>query len=274
MDKFALEGEYGKPEEVLAKLIDEQGYVVFDTLDLYHLKTIGRLLITQLGEQCQFILGSSGAVYALAFHLREMGRINKFSEIQKPGKAEKMVIAAGSCAPGTRDQILHMQSLGHTCIRVDTLKLVNPVEYGHELERLIRKALEAISKHKVPVFYSALGPDDPAIDQTSQYLEEHQSTPNTAGRIIAEAQGKLLKEIISKTGKLRIAVAGGDTSGYVSRMLGIYALETLYPIAPGAPLCVAHSKTPKFDGLEIALKGGQNGNRKYFESILKGELIN
>jgi 3-oxoisoapionate kinase len=45
-------------------------------------------------------------------------------------------------------------------------------------------------------------------------------------------------------------------------------------MAPGAPLCLAHSSNPLFDGLQIALKGGQNGNEKYFESILLGHIIN
>ena len=70
---------------------------------------------------------------------------------------------------------------------------------------------------------------------------------------------------------MRTVVCGGDTSGHAARALGIYALETLMPIAPGAPLCTAHSKDVRFDGLEISLKGGQNGNEKYLESILKGK---
>jgi len=57
----------------------------------------------------------------------------------------------------------------------------------------------------------------------------------------------------------------------VARALDIYALETLMPIAPGAPLCTAHAKNPTFDGLQIALKGGQNGKPDYFGSVLHGK---
>jgi uncharacterized protein YgbK (DUF1537 family) len=56
--------------------------------------------------------------------------------------------------------------------------------------------------------------------------------------------------------------------------MGIYALEVRIPVAPGAPLCTAHSTNPSFDGMEISLKGGQNGNSRYFESILKGKKLN
>ena len=93
------------------------------------------------------------------------------------------------------------------------------------------------------------------------------------GELIAGEQGNILKNLLRLSKIRRIVVAGGDTSGYVARALGITALEILMPIAPGAPLCTAHSSDQEFDGLEISLKGGQNGNEKYFESILEGRKL-
>ena len=87
------------------------------------------------------------------------------------------------------------------------------------------------------------------------------------------SQGNILKEILLKAGSIRTVVCGGDTSGHVSRALNIHALETLMPISPGAPLCYAHSKNENFDGLEISLKGGQNGSETYIQSIKQGKNI-
>jgi uncharacterized protein YgbK (DUF1537 family) len=42
------------------------------------------------------------------------------------------------------------------------------------------------------------------------------------------------------------------------------------PTTPGSPLCFAHSEAKAFDGLEIALKGGQVGDDDYFEKIRSG----
>ena len=53
-------------------------------------------------------------------------------------------------------------------------------------------------------------------------------------------------------------ISGGDTSGRAASALGIDALTAIAPIAPGSPLCRAHAPGG-FDGLEIALKGGQVG---------------
>ncbi|GAA3551906.1 hypothetical protein GCM10022394_35220 [Zobellella aerophila] len=67
-------------------------------------------------------------------------------------------------------------------------------------------------------------------------------------------------------------IAGGDTSSHALQQLGVYALTTRLPLAesPGSPLCTAHSDNPAFDGLEVALKGGQVGTEAYFGNIRDG----
>jgi uncharacterized protein YgbK (DUF1537 family) len=68
----------------------------------------------------------------------------------------------------------------------------------------------------------------------------------------------------------RVCVTGGDTCGQVSRELGIYALRMVIPVAPGAPLCRASAREDRFHGLQVSLKGGQNGADDYFGRILQG----
>jgi len=274
MDIFGIDGEYGDPVRYFSNLIEQGGnYLLFDTLSVDHLKTIGELLIDGRGSTIQLLVGASGMDYALALHLQQLGKIRKSNQLQKPGKSKKMVITAGSCSPATADQLKYMESLGHQGIRINTLKLVNPLEQGAEAESVVNQSLIALENGQIPILYTAMGPGDPAISMTQQWLDEHRRENKNAGQIIADIQGVILRDLIIRMGKLRVAVAGGDTSGYVSRALAISALETLYPISPGAPLCIAHSRDPQFDGLEIALKGGQNGNSRYFESILQGELL-
>ena len=43
------------------------------------------------------------------------------------------------------------------------------------------------------------------------------------------------------------------------------------PRTPGSPLCRAHAEDAAFDGLEIALKGGQIGGDAYFLDIRDGK---
>ena len=65
-------------------------------------------------------------------------------------------------------------------------------------------------------------------------------------------------------------VAGGDTSSYAARELGITALEMITPFLPGAPLCKAHAPGSPVDGLEVNFKGGQVGAEDYFVLMRDG----
>ena len=70
----------------------------------------------------------------------------------------------------------------------------------------------------------------------------------------------------------RAIVAGGDTSSHALGQLGVDALTVRLPLpqSPGSPLCVAHSRVPAIDGLQIAMKGGQIGHDDYFCMIRDG----
>jgi uncharacterized protein YgbK (DUF1537 family) len=48
------------------------------------------------------------------------------------------------------------------------------------------------------------------------------------------------------------------------KQLGLEALTFLASLAPGVPLCRAFAPGSPFDGLELALKGGQMGGEEFF----------
>jgi uncharacterized protein YgbK (DUF1537 family) len=79
-----------------------------------------------------------------------------------------------------------------------------------------------------------------------------------------------LSDLLVRTGVRRVAVCGGDTSGYVARTLNVDALTMLAPMAPGSPLCRAHARDARTDGLEIVFKGGQVGTEDFFERVRHG----
>ncbi|MNL52160.1 hypothetical protein D3C87_1753100 [compost metagenome] len=67
-----------------------------------------------------------------------------------------------------------------------------------------------------------------------------------------------------ETGLQRIVVAGGDTSSYAARAMGIEAVEMIAPLSPGAPLCRAYAPGSAVDGLQVVFKGGQVGKEDFF----------
>jgi 3-oxoisoapionate kinase len=94
---------------------------------------------------------------------------------------------------------------------------------------------------------------------------------NNASIILGAALGKVLRGALGQTGVRRICVAGGDTSSFAARALGITALEMIAPLTPGAPLCRAFAPGSPADGREIVFKGGQVGAEDYFEIVTNGQ---
>ncbi|MEK6480282.1 four-carbon acid sugar kinase family protein [Catalinimonas sp. 4WD22] len=274
IDLFTLEADQQTQYEKVESLpIQEGEYILFDIYNDIHLNSVGKLIYRYSKEQQQLLVGSSGIEYAICQYLQENDQLQRPSIPASPGKAEQLIVVGGSCSPPTQRQLEWAIGEGFADIRLNTVKLVNPDEAESQINRARQQMFEALEKKQNMALYTALGPDDPAINATHQEMEKLGRKDMPSSALLAGAQGRLLKEVMEKAGKKRVVVAGGDTSGYVSRALGIFALETLMPIAPGAPLCTAHSHHPDFDGLEICLKGGQNGKQDFFGSILHGKDI-
>jgi uncharacterized protein YgbK (DUF1537 family) len=159
---------------------------------------------------------------------------------------------------------------GFQGIQMDSFRLVDKTAQDAERNRLVDQAIQVISQGQSIILYSALGPEDPKIASTKKQLTTAGLSPNAVGEILGVQQGLVLKDILAKTGLRRAAVAGGDTCGHVLKQLSIYVLEFIIPLGIAAPLCRASSSNPQFDGMEIALKGGQLGEVDFFRSVLKG----
>ncbi len=218
--------------------------VLFDVLDDARLAEAGRLIWR---SRPPFAVGSSGIEYALTAHWRTAGELSAARPPAPPGAAERLLVVSGSCSSITEGQIGWALDHGFLGIRADG-----------EAETA-RQALEALDSGRNVVVFAARGPADPSIVDAREN-----------GERVGTRLGRIARAVTEAARLRRVLVAGGDTSGYVARQLGIYALEMAVPIAPGSPLCRARSREDAFDGLEIAMKGGQVGKIDYFGSVLRG----
>ena len=244
--------------------------ILFDTLNDAHLATLGELLFRLQEKGIRFVAGSSGLEYALVAHLQAQGKATRHVAPTRVTKAETLLVMSGSAAPATAAQIDEAERRGFAAIRIDAPALIHPERRAQEHERLKRTACEALARGQSVILYAVRGPDDPALGATRSVVRSLGYEPSAAGRRLGAAQGKLLRDVLEATGIRRVCVAGGDTCGYAATQLELYALELLTPIAPGSPLCLAHSENPTFDGLELSLKAGQVGQPDYFLSVRKG----
>ncbi len=245
--------------------------IILDTLDRSHLQKIGQLLWSLGKDNQTFVVGSSGVEFALTELWQTEGLIQPPKEFTSPGSVEKIVAVSGSASPWTASQIKWALENGFHGIQMDSVHLVDNATQEAERNKLIDQAVQVISQGQSVLLYSALGPDDPQIANTKRQLTSAGLSTSVAGEILGTQLGLVLRDILTKTGLRRAAVAGGDTCGHVLKQLSVYVLEFITPLGIAAPLCRASSNNLVLNGMEIALKGGQLGEVDFFGSVLKGK---
>jgi uncharacterized protein YgbK (DUF1537 family) len=244
--------------------------ILFDTLDDEDLIKIGRLLHEKSGNARIYGIGSSGFEYAMARYWRSEGIVPEPESFPPVGPVEQMIVMSGSAAANTAEQINYAVNQGFAGITLNTDRLVDEAAAEDERNRVIAESLVYLREQKSLMLSATIGPDDPIIEKTRDKVRALGIEKSETGKIIGRQQGLILRELLKETGLSRVCVAGGDTCSYTLRQLDIHSLELLMPITPAAPLCRASSDTERFDGLQVASKGGQIGAPDYFIQALEG----
>jgi len=239
--------------------------ILFDGFDSASLSATGVLLWHHAQQQPLFAIGSSGLTESLIPTWRKQNLIpsNPPSPLNdSPLKTEQaprpnqLLVVSGSCSPITQQQIEHALATGFHGIPLDAATLLTDPS---ALTSAVDQTLAAIAANKSPILYTALGP-----------LSD--STPPHADAL-GSALGSLVERVIRHSPLRRVVLCGGDTSSHAIQRLPIKALTALSCLAPGAPLCRAHSPDPVFHDAEFVLKGGQIGPVDFFERVRRAEAL-
>ncbi len=244
--------------------------ILFDTLDDTNLMQIGRLIHEKSEHARIYAIGSSGFEYAMARYWQTEGLVSKPEEFPAVGPVDQLIVVSGSAAANTAEQIRYAIDQGFAGIKLNTDLLVDEQTAETERNRVIELSLGHLRQNKSILLSATIGPDDPIIRKTRDRVRELGIDQSETGKLIGRQQGLILRELIQQTRLGRVCVAGGDTCSYTLRQLDIHSLELLMPIKPAAPLCLASSDNPVFDGLQVASKGGQIGDPDYFIQVLEG----
>jgi 3-oxoisoapionate kinase len=280
IDVVTLErGQHDSRVKLGTLLQADTDIVLFDTLTDAHLSTIGALLWDQAEHSPPlFTVGSSGVEYALTAHWREAGVLPEPPTIPEPGEVEQIIAVSGSCSPVTRWQIEYAVKQGFVEIALNTDSLLEGATVLRELPSIMQAVAGALMQGKSVLLHTCKGPGDPRIAAATTHLEAlgFSGIPGKRemGKRLGRVLGRTLRAILEAGEQVvsipRIVVAGGDTSGYVAKELGIEALEMIAPVAPGSPLCRVTASTPFLNGKEILFKGGQVGKVSLFEDVRRG----
>ena len=243
-------------ESDLALHLSYQTKQKVDLIDVYDDATqtmAGEQLLSLGKNSLPFIVGSSGVEYALVKAQKNTRAI--FANVPS---VDRLLVVSGSVSPTTERQIRFALANGFVSIEADALAL--SASDPTELARLTKLASEVLEHGQSPLIYTALG----------QSTELSQSPD--ARHVLSRALGEITKYCVAKFSLKRVVFAGGDTSSHALGQMNISALVTRFPLAqtPGSPLCTAFASDPIFNGLEIAMKGGQVGSDDYFVSLKQG----
>jgi 3-oxoisoapionate kinase len=233
--------------------------VLFDAVDIKQLARIGGLIDSFASvKRSLFSVGSSGIEMALAATWSR----KRFPTAQAL-PAKQIMVGSGSCSPITEKQIDWALKHGFAEIALDAGAFNSAKNGGEEIRRATTATVKLLRAGRSVLVHTTRGRADKRIAATLK-----NGTANTLGT----ALGKVLRGALDQAKVQRLCIAGGDTSSFAARALGIEALEMIAPLTPGAPLCRVFAPGSPADGREIVFKGGQVGAENYFGIVRRGKI--
>lgn len=247
-------------QRALASQVQDGAEVIlFDALYQEQLLAIGAAIDgCATASEPLFSVGSSGVEMALGQFWAENKTLTPVTEWPTPGRAAPLLVVSGSCSPVTAGQVAWASANGFAEVVLDAQQLATEVVNEQQLTRYIQPTIDFISQNQSVIVHTNGG-----AAGTGQSLSAEK---------LGTALGRIAREVVRQTGVRRVVVAGGDTSSYAARAMGIEAVEMLAPFYPGAPLCRAAAPGSPLHGVEVNFKGGQVGAPEYFGVLLEGRM--
>ncbi len=237
--------------------------VLLDVLYEEQMVGIGQLMDNYAEKEYPlFSVGSSGIEMALGAWWIKQGRLTAPQLWAVPGKVAPLLVVSGSCSPVTAGQIVWARSQGFIEIELDAAAIVADGAVASLLEKYVLQAVPILKQGHSVIIHTGGG--------NTPVKKINGLTEGATAQVLGTALGLVVKAIAEEIRLKRLVIAGGDTSSYAARALGIEAVEMIAPLSPGAPLCRAYAPGSSVDGIEINLKGGQVGSEDYFGRVLEG----
>jgi 3-oxoisoapionate kinase len=233
---------------------DLSGAMLMDVSRDEDLAAIGSIVWRQARSGSLLAIGASSVADALAIKWPRQRRSVVTAPPPRPERNAPVFALVGSLSPVTRRQVRAAASF--EWVDIDATRLVSESAYMANVTRKICDAL----RH---------GRDVMAVTAAAS-SEGSQSAD--VGKVAA-ATARLGRDVLQRVSVGRLVIAGGDTSSHAIKALALWGLSYVGTIEPGVALCSGCSDEPRFDGLDIVLKGGQMGSEQIFERLAAIELV-
>lgn len=256
------------------KPLFDSDIVLFDALEQKDLLAIGELIDAQKTEGIVFSAGSSAIEMALGAHWQKQQRIGNLPVWEDVKAGGPILVASGSCSVVTAQQISFALKNGFAEVAIDTVSLAQQVltddlqhhdnSINEVAHNYVLQIISLIKQGKNVLMHTSLGNDDERVIETDKIFKINKLHKSFTAKLYGKLLGVIAKNVAAQTALKRIIIAGGDTSSYAARAMGIEAVEMIGPLTPGAPLCKVYAPNSAVNHLQVAFKGGQVGKEDFF----------
>ncbi|MCD7735734.1 MAG: four-carbon acid sugar kinase family protein [Lachnospiraceae bacterium] len=196
--------------------------------------------IVEIFGSWKLLTGGSGLCTFLAKQMKK----------QEPtayrGVAAPAILIAGSCSEATLRQIRVYQKCGKKSLKIQPARLLD----GTENVETLWEQVKSWDDEEILLFSSE---EAAVVAENQKYGKER------IAALIEQVQAELAKRFV-QAGRKRVIVAGGETSGAITRKLGYRSYSIGKSIAPGVPVM-----TPDADPeVRLVLKSGNFGQEDFF----------
>ncbi|MFG6685988.1 four-carbon acid sugar kinase family protein [Mariniflexile sp. HNIBRBA6329] len=277
IDLVDLSKDVSEIKEKLSAEIKSGNHIVFfDAMYENQMQILGEVIDAKVDEKTPlFSVGSSGIEKALGDYWTKTGALKQRTDWEILEECQPMLVLSGSVSPVTASQINWAVAHGFEEIPVSIEALENEISGARFISEYQEKIVTFLKEGKSVILHTSKGPEDSRFHQTKTFFnkkgwDEQMIRSQTAKRF-GEILGQSARKALEKVPVKRLVIAGGDTSSYVARELGIKAVEMIAPVFIGAPMCRAIAPNSPVNNIEVNLKGGQVGDETYFGALQKGK---
>lgn len=235
-------------DEIRAMLTDradgqEHFYVIPDYRDMED----GERIVELFGD-LTLLTGGSGILEPLARRFSSRQEMLPELDIRAKGSA---ILLAGSCSKATLGQIDYFRTHGGLSYKMDPMAMLEGRETLEDPWKFVRE------HWGTPVLvYSSDSAQN--VKEVQQYGQER------VAEMLEQAAAGLAERAVAH-GIRRVVVAGGETSGAVTKRLGFSSYQIGASVAPGVPVMVPMEN----EALRLVLKSGNFGQEEFFVKVLE-----
>ncbi len=226
-------------------------HIIGDATEDMHLVSIARAT-----EHLRLLCGGSAFASHLPALFRVRGFLSSDDQVALAAAPEgDALVISGSCSAMSQRQVAAWPA---PSLALDPMELARDDDLAATRARFTEARERASAEGQPLLVYTTANPE--SVRQAQQEIDD-------AGALVERALATLAAEAVAQ-GVRRVVVAGGETSGAVSKALGVVQLDVGHEIVPGVPWCRAETAIVPGEPIAITLKSGNFGGEHFFAEAL------